>query len=491
MLRFLAMDLGASGGRAIVASYDGKRLELSEAHRFENTPVMAGGIFYWDMLRLFHEVKTGIRAAVKNFGEMQGLGIDSWGLDFGLLDSRGNLLGMPVHYRDTRSEGMMEQAFQRVGKERIYQSTGIQFLPVNTLYQLMAMRETSAPLLEMSRKLLFTPDLLCYWLTGQMACESTMASTSQMMNAYTRQWDYSLLHDLGIPTHMFPEIGRPCVRLGNLSATVARELDVPQIPVITVAEHDTANAMAAAPLKNEHEAFLSSGTWSILGVERKEPMITPLSLERDYTTEGGMDGTVMIVSNNIGLWVIQECRKDMQAQGRNRSFSELVRLAEEEKNFPSLINPGSPEFLLPGHMTERVQAVCRATGQPIPENDGQVTRCVLNGLALQYGVRTDDLSEVVGERPVVLHIVGGGCQNRLLNQNTANALQMPVTAGPAEATALGNILGQLLAVGEIRSMAEGRELISRSFPAEVYEPQEKALWEDKTAAFKSLFHGNP
>jgi rhamnulokinase len=462
----LAVDLGAESGRVMAVHFDGAGLALEELHRFPNKAVEVRGTLHWDFLRLWSEIKTGIEKG-KAFTPAS-IGVDTWGVDFGLLDKHGDLLGNPVCYRDNRTDGMMEIAFERVPKEQIFARTGIQFMRINTLYQLMSLVESSSPLLEAAHTFLATPDLLNYWLTGEKACEYTIATTTQMLDAQTRCWATDLLTKLGLPSHIFPDIVQPGTRLGNFEG----------IPVIAPACHDTGSAVAATPTDTAAYGFVSSGTWSPVGVETNRPYLGPDALAANVTNEGGLDGTIRLLSNVVGLWLVQQCRASWQKVGREYDYGELVRLAEAAQPLKSFIDPCSPEFLLPGDHPARVRAYCTKTGQSIPENEGAVIRTVLESLALEYRAVFDQLFEVTGIDLEVIHIFGGGSQNQLLNQLTANATGRPVVAGPIEATVMGNALVQLISLGELQDLQEARQVVAQSGALTRYEPQETAVWEE-------------
>lgn len=483
-LHLLALDLGAESGRAMLASFDGERLRLREIHRFPNTPVRLPDGLHWNILGLFDEIKKGIRLAVQQ-GEIASLGVDTWGVDFGLLDANGALLGIPHHYRDRRTDGMLELACRKAGREFIFEQTGIQFLQLNSLYQLLAMAESGSPALRHASTFLTIPDLLNYWLTGVKACEFSNATTTQCYNPRSGSWAAPLLDRLGIPAAIFPEILPPGTMLGGLLPHLAEETGA-ALRVIAPACHDTGSAVAAVPAESGNFAYLSSGTWSLLGVELPQPRITPAVLAANFTNEGGVAGTFRFLKNIAGLWIVQECRRAWQAEGADYSYAQLAEMAAAAAPFQALINPDDPIFLPPGGMPERIAEALRRTGQPVPAERGALIRCALESLALKYRRTLDLLAETLGSRPETLHIVGGGSQNRLLNQFTADACNLPVVAGPAEATALGNALVQLIALGEVTSLAEGRALIRRSFPTETFTPQQPHAWDAAYERFLAL-----
>ncbi len=494
---YLALDLGASGGRAIIGRFDGERLALEEAHRFPNGPVTLpspfGPSLHWNTVGLFEHVKQGLAKAVQACGAagLVSLGIDTWGVDFGLLDAQGELLGLPYHYRDSRTDGMLEEAFRRVPRAEIFARTGIQFMQLNTLYQLLAMVVRKSPLLEVARTLLMTPDLLNYWLTGQAVSERTIASTSQCLTSDHADWNRSLLAQLGIPTHFLPSLIPPGTVLGPLLPHIADETGARDVILVAPGCHDTASAVAAVPAERPDSAYLSSGTWSLMGVETTAPVVNETSLAFNFTNEGGVCSTFRLLKNITGLWVIQECRRAWAAVETLHatsllSWDEIVRLAEAAPPFTAAIDVDARDFQAPGDMPARIRDYCLRTGQTVPADRGTMARVVFESLAFKYRRTLEMLEQLTGQRVGVLHIVGGGTQNRLLSQFAANAIGRPVVAGPVEATAAGNILLQMLATGAISSLAEGRAVIRRSFATETFEPRDTAAWDEAYARFLAL-----
>ncbi|MBV9329515.1 MAG: rhamnulokinase [Chloroflexi bacterium] len=462
-LRLLAVDLGAESGRALVGAFDGSTLILEEAHRFPNVPVRLHATLYWDFLRLFDEVQNGIRAA-RALGDVASLGVDTWGVDFGLIDSRGRLLANPVHYRDTRTQGMLDRALERLTTETIYATTGIQFIAINTLYQLLALVESADPDLSHADHLLMMPDLVNHFLCDSDVVEYTNATTTQCLDASTGQWASSMLASLRIPTRLFPDVVPPGTVLGQLRDDIGGRLRV-----IAPGTHDTASAVAAIPLPSTGgTAFLSSGTWSLLGVERQQPLLTPGARDANLTNEGGVGGTIRLLTNVMGLWLMQEARR-----GSTLSYAELTGLAANATPWTAFVDPDDERFLRlePGALPDVVREMCRATGQPAPDDQATLVRVLLESLALKYAVVLHQLESATGQRIDAVHVVGGGSNNALLCQLTADACGVPVLAGPAEATALGNLIVQAMALGEVASLAEGRALVARSFPARRYGPQ--------------------
>ncbi len=481
---FLAVDLGAESGRAVLGRFDGEQITLEEVHRFPNVPVRLPDGLHWDVLRIAREVKDGIAKATRNGGRIESVGVDAWGVDFALLDRDGSLISNPYHYRDPRTEGMDERAFDRMPKEEIYETTGIQFMQINTLYQLLAME--GSPLLQAAQTLLLIPDLISYWLTGEKACELTIASTTQLCDARSGGWSWDLLEKMGFPGHIFGEIIPPGTQLGPLLPEVAEETGVKGgFPVTAVASHDTASAVVAVPAKSENFAYISSGTWSLVGVELPEPVMAPEGMHANFTNEGGFGGTTRFLKNVMGLWILQECRRTWAREGREYSYEELARLAEAAPAGGSLLDPDHPIFLPPGDMPARIRRFCSETGQSPPEEPGLVVRCVLESLALKYRWVLERAEEITGRRAEVIHVVGGGVRNALLCQLTADATRRPVRAGPVEATALGNLMVQAYSRGYLGSLQEIRAAV-RGSPVEVrgYEP--KASWDEWEDAYKRL-----
>lgn len=487
MLKLLAFDYGASSGRAILGKFDGEKISFDEVHRFSNDPVMVNGSFYWDILRLYHELKQGIIKCVKNGDtDIKSMGIDTWGVDYGFLDKKGNLLANPFHYRDARTDGMIEEAGKIVPLKDIYSETGIQFAKFNTLFQLMADKKYNPERLEAADKMLFIPDLLNYFLTGEKYSEFTIASTSSMYSFNNKGWATELMKKLGLPTHMLADIIDTGKKVGNIKLDVCEEVGLPSIPVIAVAEHDTGSAVISVPAKGGNFAYLSSGTWSLLGTECQTPVINDTSFKLNYTNEGGINRSVRLLKNIMGLWIIQECKRYWDKKGEVLGFGELVQLAENEKPFLAFINVDDDAFYTPGNMPSKVAEFCKKTGQKVPETKGQIVRCVLESLALKYRSAVEGLQDISGSTIDVLHIVGGGCNNKMLCQFTANAIGRNVIAGPIEATAVGNLSSQLISMGEVKNLDEARTLIGNSFPMDYYEPHDADKWDNAYESFLKL-----
>lgn len=484
---YLAVDLGAGSGRVLAGSLAGGRLELHELNRFENNPVLLPDGWHWDITGLFHNIVQSLKLARREYGDaVVSAGIDTWGVDYALLDARGRLLGLPYQYRDTRTEGMMEKAFEKVPQNGIYEATGIQFIFFNTLFQLLADRETENPALHQASDLLFLPDYLGYCLTGRKTCERTIASTSQLYNPRTRDWDTGLIEKLNLPRHLFNPVTDPGATLGPIRSDLAEDAGFEPFAMVSVAGHDTASAVAAVPASGDNFAYLSSGTWSLMGLELANPVITRESFDDGFTNETGLGGRIRFLKNICGLWLVQESARYWADQGTDYSYEEMARMAAEAAPFRSFIDPDDPRFARPGRMPEKIAEFCRETGQPVPEEPAAVLRCIYESLALRYAEVWRRLLHYAETPPETLHVVGGGAQNQLLNQFTANALNVPVQAGPVEATGIGNLIAQLMADGAVSTLAEGRRLVADSFPVTTSNPQNAADWKEAYARFEKL-----
>ncbi len=469
---YIAVDLGAESGRVFLGGFDGDRLSFEEVHRFPNLPVRLPDGLHWDVLRLYRDVKDGIARAVSRAGgRVESVGIDSWAVDFGLLDRDGTLVAEPWHYRDARTEGMMERAFSRVPREEIYSTTGIQFMPINTLYQLLSMEGTAA--LQRAERLLMIPDLLAYWLSGTTTGERTNATTTQLFDVRRRAWAVDLMRRLGVPERIFPEVIEPGTKLGPTLGEVSEELGA-CLEVTAVASHDTASAVVAVPAEGSDFAYVSSGTWSLVGLELSEPVLTEDAMRANFTNEGGFGHTTRFLRNVMGLWILQECRRHWSRQGADVSYEGLMQAAELAPSLARLIDPDDPAFLPPGNMPARVRDYCARTGQSAPESPAELARCVLESLALRYRWVIERAQQLTGRCVSTVHVVGGGANNALLCRMTADATGLPVRAGPAEATALGNLLVQAHARGRVGSLEEMREVVRRSARVVAYEPGPEA-----------------
>ena len=484
-MKVLAFDFGASSGRAIVATYENGKVTMEEVHRFSNDPVMVGGTFYWDILRLFHEIKQGISKCVAaGHKDIESIGIDTWGVDFGLLDKDGRLLENPVNYRDKRTVGVKEKAFEVCGKENMYKAAGLQFNDFNTIFQLYSLKLQRPELLERAETLLFIPDLLAYFLTGEKSVEYTIASTSELLDAKKRDYDFGMLEKLGIKKEIMPKIVKPGTVKGKLSADIAEELGIDRIDVIASASHDTASAVAAAPIKKgESSCFISCGTWSLLGAELDEPIINDVSFAEDFTYEGGVENTIRFLKNISGLWLMQETRRQWIREGEDISFKDIDKMLETEKSADVYIDPTRSEFVAPGNMPKRIDDFLIRTNQKIPASKGQTALCILESLALTYRYYIEALEKILGKKIDVIHLIGGGVKDVNLCKFTANATGKKVTAGPVEATAIGNISVQLIAKGAIKDIESARKQIS---DVKEYLPEDGDVWAEKYAKFLKI-----
>ena len=486
---FLAFDLGAESGRGILGRFDGTKITLEVVHRFPNTPVRLNGTLHWDTPRQFGELLTALSLCARDHSrELAGIGVDTWGVDFGLLGADGALVGLPVHYRDSRTDGMLDKAFGIVGRERISERTGIQFMQLNTLYQLLAMKTVGAPQLQVAKKLLFTPDLFNYWFTGRQVSEVSIASTSQFWDPRAGAWATDLLDALDLPTDLLPEVVPPGTVVGELLADLAAEAGVGRLPVISPGSHDTASAVAAVPAVGSDHAYISSGTWSLMGIESKVPLINEQTLALNFTNEGGVCDTIRFLKNIMGLWLVQQTRRAYERAGQSYDYATLTQMAAEAPAFAVVIDPDDSRFLNPSSMTEAIADYCQATGQAVPEGPGGMVRACLEGLALKYRWVTEKLESIRGAAIGSINMVGGGTQNTLLCQISADCCGRPVVAGPIEATATGNLLMQALAVGEIGSLDQLREVVRASFDLITYEPNPatRGAWDAAYAKFTGL-----
>lgn len=483
--RVLAFDFGASSGRAIIGTLDNGKITLNEVHRFSNDPVTVNGTFYWDVLRLFHEIKQGLLKA-KQAGGFDSIGIDTWGVDFGLLDKDGVLLENPVHYRDKRNIGMVEKAAKYIGKDEMYKLTGIQFMDFNTAFQLLSIKENRPELLARAQSLLFMPDLFAYFLTGNKVSEYSIATTSQLVDINTRDWSKEMLEKLGLPEKIFNRIVPSGSVTGYLSDEICEELGLEKVPVIAVCGHDTQSAVTAVPSEKEDFAFISSGTWSLFGTETKKPIVNELSYSFNVTNEGGFGYSTAFLKNICGLWLIQESRRQWIREGKEYSYAELEKAALREKPFARFIDPDAPEFAVPGNLPARITEYCRRTGQSVPENEGQTVRCIYESLALRYRAVLEGIEKCTGKNYDSLNVVGGGTKDTLLCKMTADACNITVYAGPIEATVMGNVAVQLISGGDIADVIEARRIIANSGQLKCYSPENTAAWNEAYEKFKSV-----
>ena len=486
--KFLAFDFGASSGRAILAKFDGEKLTLEEKHRFSNDPVNINGDLHWDVLRLFFEIKQGIlKCANSGDRDIDCIGIDTWGVDYGLLDKNDKLLENPYHYRDTRTEGMYDEAFKLVPKAEIFKETGIAFNWFNTVFQLLSAKINGDVALENAKTLLFMPDLFNYFLTGVKKTEYTIASTSQMFNSEKHEWSYDMLKKLGIPTDILTDVIYPGQIVGKIKPELAEELGIAEVPVVAVASHDTGSAVASVPVVDKKDfIYISSGTWSLMGVELDEPNTSDEAMKYNFTNEGGVNKTIRFLKNIMGLWLIQESRRQWDREGTLLSFDELEQQARAAEPFASLIDPDYPAFQTPGNMPKRIREYCAKTGQKVPETKGGIIRCIAESLAFRYRYTIEGMEEVTGNKYNVVNIVGGGIKDKMICQFTANATKRVVNAGPVEATSIGNIIVQGIAMGAIKDLNEGRKIVRNSFDIAEYVPQDSEAWDAAYEKWQSI-----
>jgi rhamnulokinase len=486
--KILAFDLGAESGRGVLGLFDGQRLRLQDVHRFPNTPAATLDTLHWDVLHLYNEMLAAMRKCATEFGGVDSIGADTWGVDFALLGRGGTLLGNPRHYRDPHTEGVMERAFQIVPKQEMFQRTGIQFMRFNSLFQLIALHGDRSPLLDIAETLLFIPDLFHYFFTGIKVNEYTDASTSQMLDPMRRNWDFELLAKFSLPTTMLGNIVPPGTELGPLRSKIASETGLSPVPIIAPATHDTGSAVAAVPAQSKNWAFISSGTWSLMGAEIDAPLVNEEVRAANFTNEGGVGGTIRFLKNIAGLWLVQECRRTWERAGQKFSYDELARLAEAAPPFASVIDPDHASFMLPASMPAAIGEFCRKSGQAIPVEPGPVVRCALESLALRYRWVLEKLELLLGRRLDTIHMVGGGTQNALLCQLAADACNRVVLAGPAEATALGNVLVQAIGLSLLSSLAQAREVVRNSIELRRYEPKSPEKWQEPYQRFLQVLN---
>lgn len=487
---YLAIDLGAESGRVIAGLFDGRQIRLEELHRFPNGPVSVAGTRRWDLIGLWKEIQTGLQQAALKFGKkIVSVGVDTWGVDYVLLSSKEEMLGQPYNYRDPRTDGILENACSRVSRQEIFAATGLQFMPINTLYQIISMQLKDPTLLAMADRFLMIPDFFHWLLCGSKVVEFTNATTTQFFDPRERDWAFDLLRKFDVPTKMLPQVVTPGTNLGKLRADIAQVTGLQRIDVVTPPTHDTAAAVAAVPTHSTGSAnwaYISSGTWSLIGVEVQQAILNSEALKQNVTNEGGVDGTYRLLKNVMGLWLVQECRRSFERTGNDFDYTQLTYLATKSPQFRSLIHPNDPTFLSPDDMVESIRKWCREHNEPVPEDEGQIVRCALESLAMKYRDVLEGIEKLTGEKIETIHIVGGGCKNALLNQFTANACGKPVIAGPVEATALGNVLIQARAAGEIGSLADIRTVVRDSSELEVYQPQQTADWNAAYQRYRQL-----
>ncbi|MGX4599947.1 rhamnulokinase [Faecalimicrobium sp. JNUCC 81] len=481
----LAFDFGASSGRAMLGVFDGTKIDIKEIHRFSNDPVILNGTMYWDVLRLFFEIKQSLVKS-KQFGKIDSLGIDTWGVDFTLLDEYGQLLENPIHYRDGRTSGMIEKSFEKISKDRFYDITGNQFMEINTVFQLLSLKEKRLHLLQSADVMLLMPDLFNYLLTGKKVTESSIASTTQLFDAKNRSWSHEVIDSLGLPKKLFTKIVPSGTVIGKISEDISEELKIDMLDVIAVAGHDTQSALVSVPAKEKDFIFLSCGTWSLLGSEIDEPIINEKSRYYNITNEGAYGDKSSFLKNIIGLWLIQESKRQWEREGKEYSFTELEDMAKESKSFKCFIDPDDPVFVPSGNIPQRIKDYCLKTNQEVPENEGEIVRCINESLAMKYRYSLEEIKDCTKKEYQDMYIVGGGTQSKLLCQMTANSCNCKVFAGPIEATVLGNIAIQLMASGEIENLGKAREIIRNSQKISYYMPKDFNSWNVFYEKFKDV-----
>ena len=485
--RVLAFDFGASSGRAIIGTFDGETIKLEEIHRFENTPVKMNGTLYWDLPRLFHEVKQGLIKAAEN-GGFDSVAVDTWGVDFGLIGKDGHILELPVHYRDERTSGMLEESFKHIDKGQFYKITGNQFMEINTAFQLLSLKRKRPDFLRNAETLLLMPDLFNYMLTGKKRAELSIASTTQLLNAVNKTWSETVLRSLNIPKTILPQICQPGTEVGLLTDELCEELNIPKAKVISVCGHDTQSAAAATPTQDEDFIFISCGTWSLFGTETAEPVIDENSSALNITNEIGYDGKTTFLKNIIGLWLIQESRRQFRRDGNDFSFADLEKLALDTEPFKCFIDPDAPKFVPVGNIPKRVQEYCSKTGQAIPSSVGEIMRCIYESLALKYRQTFDEIKRCTGKEYSKIYLMGGGTKDGMLCQMTSNACGCEVYAGPIEATAYGNIAVQLIASGDIPDIKTARKIVAESDNIKVFSPCDYDKWDEAYKKYSNIFY---
>ena len=484
---FLAFDLGASSGRAMLGTLADDKLELTEIHRFTNQMQLINGHYFWNIFSLFNELKTGLKKCIKVFGiQPESIGIDTWGVDFVHLNKEGHILSLPFAYRDSRTDSSMDELFQLIPQQEVYAQTGIQFMQFNSLFQLFSMVRDHSSLLEITDSILFMPDALNYLFSGVKKSEFSIASTSQMMIPGTCHWNLELIDKAGIPANILPEIILPGTILGNIQAEVSREIGSLPVPVIVVAAHDTGSAVVSVPNTGKDFVYLSSGTWSIMGIESEHPIISEKTLQYNFTNEGGVDGTTRFLKNIMGMWLIQEVQRNWEEQGTKYTWTEMVELAQKSDPFKFLINPDDSMFLNPRSMTQSVRDFCYQTAQGTPQSHGETIRCIYDSLALKYRFTLEQIRQVSDQKIEVIHIIGGGANNHFLNQLTADATVLPIVAGPSEATAIGNIMIQAKALGVVDSLNEIRRIVANSFDLVKFSPSAELDWDEAYERFLGI-----
>ncbi|RFU61800.1 rhamnulokinase [Peribacillus glennii] len=488
MKKVWAFDLGASNGRLMVNGFDGKSFFLEEIHRFPNQPIHLTGHYYWDILRIFQEMKNGMaKSFLKGHKAIESLSIDTWGVDFGLLSATGELLGNPYSYRDPQTKESLAEIFGRIPREELFERTGVEPAAINTICQLYAIKQRNPYLLEKTETLLLTPSLISYMLSGVKANEFTISTTSSLFNFKRHNWDYEVMERLNLPSEFMADIVQPGTVLGPTLDSVNIEAGISSVKVIAGAGHDTACALASLPIQSESAAFMSCGTWILMGVQVNEPVVSKNALMWGFTNEGTADGKYRLLKNTMGLWLIQKCRSIWEKEGQRITYEDEAQLIENTRPFQRLIDPDDPQFFNPENMTEQIRNYCIGSNQQPPETMGDFLRCILESLTLKYRWVIEKIEALTGKKLEIIHMGGGGIQNQFLCQFTANATNKTVISGPVEASSIGNSLSQWIALGEIKDLKEGREIVERSFPVKTYEPQNQSEWQDAYGRFKQLF----
>ncbi|HRR95905.1 MAG TPA: rhamnulokinase family protein [Candidatus Ratteibacteria bacterium] len=495
--KYLAIDLGAESGRGILGEFNGEKIKIKEIHRFPTYNTNVFSHIFWDVLKIFDEIKI-ILKKTKEEGEISGVGVTTWGVDCAYIGGGNLLLSNPFHYRDSRTDGIMEEVFSIIPKEEIFEETGIQFMPINTLYQLYSTKKEFPYIINSTEKLLFMPDLFNFFLTGKKFSEYTIATTSQMYNSLLEgqdkaprgNWAYDIIEKLNIPVSILPEVISPGTFLGKMEKGISEEIGLEDINIYAVCSHDTSSAVVSIPAKEEKYAYISSGTWSLLGVELFQPIINDKSFNYNFTNEGGFGGSITFLKNIMGLWILQECRRYWEKEGNYYDYPTLTEIAINSQPFYSFIDVNDGVFLFPGNMPEKIKEYCKKTGQKIPEEIGQIVRVILESLALEYRYNIENLEQIIEEKIDVVHIVGGGSQNKLLSQFSASSMKKIVITGPSEATAIGNLLVQAIGDNEISDVSQLREIVRNSFPLIVFQPRDTSNWEESYEKYKKLkeFH---
>lgn len=482
--KVLAFDLGASSGRAVLGSFDGYKISLKEIYRFKNTPVIKGNSMYWNLPELFNEIKKAMVIGEAN-GGYDSIGIDTWGVDYGTINKDGELLDNPFHYRDTRTSGIIDEVSKVIANDKLYTLTGNQLMEINTLFQLYSEYITNGEDFHKNKTILMIPDLFNYLLTGVKKAEKTIASTTQIFDPYNKKWNEYIMNKLGLSKEILPDIISSGMEIGLIKEELARELEIERKTVIAVCEHDTASAVAAVPAKEDF-IFISCGTWSLFGTELKEPLINEKSMKYNLTNETGINNTTRFLKNIQGLWLIQEAKRQFEGEGKYYNYDDFERLASEVKEFSCFIDIDAGEFSQPGDIPARIKRYAELTGQKVPESHGEIIRCIYESLAFKYRYTYEQIMECTQKQYNVLHLVGGGSQSKLLCQMTADALGIEIIAGPVEAAAIGNIMVQLIAQGEIESVKQGRIIVGKSFEIEKYLPNANGLWNKNYARYKKI-----